>query len=174
MSTENSRWEPKDVNVPVLFYVVMIVVVGTVLSALMSGGLFRALSLHKDATDPRAPALAAMPETLSEPRLQAAPRADLAAYQAAQQRELSQYGWIDREHGLVRLPIARAMDLLVECGLPATPPAGTDLQFRQRQGGGVPPAPGTAATQAVLPAPGAMTSTPTLPPARPTIGGTPP
>ena len=31
-------------------------------------------------------------------------------------RELTTYGWIDREQGVVRLPIERAMDLLVERG----------------------------------------------------------
>jgi len=31
---------------------------------------------------------------------------------------LRSYGWVDRERGLVRVPIDRAMDLLLERGLP--------------------------------------------------------
>jgi hypothetical protein len=34
-------------------------------------------------------------------------------------RRLSSYGWVDREAGIVRIPIDRAMDLLAERGLPA-------------------------------------------------------
>jgi hypothetical protein len=31
---------------------------------------------------------------------------------------LGSYGWIDRQKGIVRLPIARAIDLLSQRGLP--------------------------------------------------------
>lgn len=52
------------------------------------------------------------------PRLQANPRAELEAYQAAQRELLSTYGWIDPEQELVHIPIERAMQLVVERGLP--------------------------------------------------------
>jgi hypothetical protein len=132
----NHRWEPRDADVPALLLIGVIVVVSTVLFALMGGGLFRALSLRKDAADPQPPAIAWMGEAPAEPRLQIAPQADLAAYEKAQQQALHSYGWVDRKQGVVRLPIGRAMDLLLQRGLPATAPAETDLQFRQQQGGG--------------------------------------
>lgn len=133
MSTK--RWEPKDADVPMLLLLGLLLVIATIFFALLSGGLFRVLSLRKDASDPRPPAMARQREGPSEPLLQVSPSADLAKYQAAQQQALHRYGWIDRPHGIVRLPIERAMDLLLERGLPATPPAGTSLQFRQQQGG---------------------------------------
>jgi hypothetical protein len=38
--------------------------------------------------------------------------------------ELSTYGWVDEEQGVVRIPIDRAMDLLVkEAVPPPAPPA---------------------------------------------------
>jgi hypothetical protein len=38
---------------------------------------------------------------------------------------LNRYEWIDREKGLARIPIERAMDILAEGGLPSRPePAG--------------------------------------------------
>src|SRR5690606_15668744 len=36
-------------------------------------------------------------------------------------RESAGYAWIDREEGRVRLPIERAMELVLEEGLPARP-----------------------------------------------------
>lgn len=42
-------------------------------------------------------------------------------------KHLDDYGWVDQEHGVVRIPIQRAMDLVAAQGLPArpgtTPPA---------------------------------------------------
>jgi len=43
------------------------------------------------------------------PRLQTAPRRDLVAYDAAERRRLETYGWSDRAHGRVRLPVQHAM-----------------------------------------------------------------
>ena len=37
---------------------------------------------------------------------------------ASKRRELTSYGWVDREHGVARIPIDRAMDLVVEGRLP--------------------------------------------------------
>lgn len=60
------------------------------------------------------------------PRLQVSPPDDVAEMRANEEQILSSYGWADRDAGTVRIPIERAMDLLVERGLPArqgeTPP----------------------------------------------------
>ena len=53
-----------------------------------------------------------------EPRLQVSPRRDLQAILAAQEAILRSYGWVDRQAGIVRIPIERAMQLLTERGLP--------------------------------------------------------
>ena len=52
------------------------------------------------------------------PRLQVAAPKDLGSYRLNQQKSLEEYGWVDRSNGVVRIPIDRAMDLLVERGLP--------------------------------------------------------
>jgi hypothetical protein len=57
------------------------------------------------------------------PRLQVAPRADLAALRSAETRQLNSYGWIDRDRGIAHIPIHRAMELLVQRGLPDWPSA---------------------------------------------------
>jgi hypothetical protein len=54
-----------------------------------------------------------------EPRLEVTPITDLQDMRAAEDKVLSSYGWIDQSHGVVRIPIDRAMDLLAQRGLPA-------------------------------------------------------
>jgi len=56
-----------------------------------------------------------------EPRLQTDPRADLLSLRAAEDRVLNTYGWVDRNTGIVRIPIDEAMKLTVERGLPSRP-----------------------------------------------------
>jgi hypothetical protein len=51
-------------------------------------------------------------------RLQLAPRQDWAAYRAAQESDLNSASWVDRERGVVKAPIAIAMQRIVERGLP--------------------------------------------------------
>jgi hypothetical protein len=64
-----------------------------------------------------------------EPRLQPAPVLDLREMQAAEDAILNHYSWIDPDKGVVRIPIARAMDLMLQRGFPV------------RQNAGVPAAP---------------------------------
>jgi hypothetical protein len=59
-----------------------------------------------------------------EPRLQPHPRNDLIRLREAEDRVLTTYGWVDRNAGIVRIPIDEAMKLTVERGLPAR--AGTE------------------------------------------------
>lgn len=54
-----------------------------------------------------------------EPRLQTNPRQDLRDLRSAEDRVLTSYGWVDKNAGLVRIPIREAMKLTVERGLPA-------------------------------------------------------
>jgi hypothetical protein len=63
------------------------------------------------------------------PRLQTDPHRDLQQLRSAETAILQNYSWVDRESGIARIPINRAMELLAERGLPARqadgpPPAG--------------------------------------------------
>ena len=48
-----------------------------------------------------------------QPRLQSRPAVDLAAERAREQALLDSYGWVDRDAGVARIPVERAMELLV-------------------------------------------------------------
>jgi hypothetical protein len=53
-----------------------------------------------------------------EPRLQVSPGADVQHMREAEEAVLQNYRWVDREAGIVGIPIDRAMDILAEKGLP--------------------------------------------------------
>jgi hypothetical protein len=44
--------------------------------------------------------------------------AQMTALLAAQDEKLNSYGWVDRSNGIIRIPIGRAMDLILQRGLP--------------------------------------------------------
>lgn len=54
-----------------------------------------------------------------EPRLQTDPRQDLSDLRAKEDEILGSYGWVDKNAGVVRIPIDQAMKLTLERGLPA-------------------------------------------------------
>lgn len=59
-----------------------------------------------------------------EPRLQVEAPKDLKRLQAAEQEVLTTYAWVSKETGIARIPIERAMQLVLERGLPSAKGAG--------------------------------------------------
>jgi hypothetical protein len=53
-----------------------------------------------------------------QPRLQGEPFGDWTALKARQESLLGSYGWVDEQAGVARIPIDRAMKLLMDRGLP--------------------------------------------------------
>jgi hypothetical protein len=75
---------------------------------------------------PEAPATGAQADENPKagfPTLQAAPAGDLRSYRAGKAGELDGYGWVDQANGVVRIPIERAMELIVEQPQSAPAPA---------------------------------------------------
>ncbi len=60
-------------------------------------------------------------EAPPEPRLQFFAPKDLAERRALEEKILNSYDWVNRQAGTVRIPIERAMQLLAERGLAASP-----------------------------------------------------
>jgi len=77
--------------------------------------LLVALFWHLAKARPLAPEHA---QPFPAPRLQVVAQQDLAAFRAREDAELHSYGWIDKDAGVVRIPIERAMELIAERGLP--------------------------------------------------------
>ncbi len=60
-----------------------------------------------------------------EPRLQLSTRKDMEEFRAQEDAILNSYGWVDRPAGRVRVPIARAMELTLQEGIPHRDPLQT-------------------------------------------------
>ncbi len=53
-----------------------------------------------------------------QPRIQESPRRDLEDLRAYEDSVLNHYAWVDQQKGVVGLPIERAMELIVQRGIP--------------------------------------------------------
>lgn len=69
---------------------------------------------HRSASAP--PAL-----SMDAPRLEITPRQDLHRLQRGEEQFAGSYGWTNREHTTVHIPIRRAMSLLAQRGLAGWP-----------------------------------------------------
>ena len=56
-----------------------------------------------------------------EPRLQTNPRQDLKELRESEDALLKSYSWVDKNEGVVRIPIDEAMKLTLRRGLPSRP-----------------------------------------------------
>ena len=81
-----------------------------------------------------------------KPRLQSDPAVDLAEMRSRDARDLKSWGWIDRKAGVARVPVERAMQLLLEKGLPDVGQNQTPLSLMQAR-------PGAGETPSVSPQP---------------------
>lgn len=73
---------------------------------------------------PAAPSAVANPNLRQlppNPIVQAHPHQDLVDFCQQQESQVNTYGWVDRQAGIVRVPISRAMDLVLAQGLPTRP-----------------------------------------------------
>ncbi len=115
---KNPGYEKRDVNTRGILYFVIVLFLLLVASFVSMRSLFG----HFSTSQPLGPA--ASPFTTSrtlppEPRLQVRPLEDLKVVREGQEELLNSYAWVDRANGKVRIPIDRAMELVVERGLPA-------------------------------------------------------
>lgn len=59
------------------------------------------------------------PQAFEKPRLQIDDAADLAKFEKQQRAELNGYSWVDRDRGIIRIPVDRAMALVAAKGTAA-------------------------------------------------------
>jgi hypothetical protein len=109
------------------------VTVGAMLILLPLMTLFEDLAESRDA-EPRPLAFEGARQA-PEPRLQRYPTRDVEVLRAEEEAILGSYGWVDRDAGLVRLRIERAMELVAERGLPPPEPAGAEAVAAAGSGG---------------------------------------
>jgi len=119
MSSSDIRHEPTDADSRAVLRVLLglLLVTAVVAGALVY--LTKGLVSLERAGDPPHPPLAQEPGRVpAEPRLQTQPFADIDQQHAEERQLLTSYGWVDEQGGVVRIPIERAKELLLERGLP--------------------------------------------------------
>src|SRR5438309_11659621 len=114
--------ERTDASTGWIFGIVSLLAFVGVLIHVVLAGMLTSLKREPPPTDlwkPVHPSAVAADGRTNFPRLQISPPADLQSFRAREQAELNSYWWLDKQAGIVRIPVARAMDLLLEKGLPA-------------------------------------------------------
>jgi hypothetical protein len=112
--------EGTDADVGALARLALLLIVVTLVVVASMLFLFRRIVSREAASDAVPSPLAASPAPFEGPRLEVGPEEALRNRRIREEEVLASYGWVDRERGVVRIPIERAKELLVERGLPST------------------------------------------------------
>lgn len=119
-------YERTDVDVWVIgkFGIALVLVCVASLGILM--GVFHYLITREGPPPPKASyfVLGDATKQPPAPQLESSPVLDLQRERAAEDQILNSYAWIDKQQGIVRIPIDKAIDLQLQKGLP-TRPAGS-------------------------------------------------
>ena len=111
------KYEKRDVNTRTILYFVAALFAVLVVTFVSMRGLFGYFSATQN-LGPGASPFDNSRVLPSAPRLQVDPAVDLNQVRESQNEMLNSYGWADKATGNVRVPIDRAMELLIERKLP--------------------------------------------------------
>jgi hypothetical protein len=118
--TPRIRHETTDINVWAVGKFAIALTIVTVISL----GLVFGLMMYFRSREESNMATTVQPTKLfPQPQLQQTPVLDLRAIRAEEDKVLDSYAWVDQPKGVVRIPIAQAIDILAKRGLPHTAPA---------------------------------------------------
>jgi len=124
--------ERRDADVTSLFTIVLILFISGAIILLIVAIMmhyFNTTQLPTTAGQANTPATQV--DEFPQPRLEVKPGASLADLRTAEDADLNSYGWIDRNAQTVRIPIDRAIHLIVERGLPDVGAGKTPLGLMQ-------------------------------------------
>jgi hypothetical protein len=110
-------YEQRDISVGGVVLFAASLIVALILVHLFAMGTFRHLAVPSSKYPPPS-SLARTRAEFAGPRLLVNQTLDMEALRASEDALLTNYDWVDRNHGIVRIPIDRAMELLVQQGTP--------------------------------------------------------
>jgi len=134
----NGGFEREDLGARAIFGFLLALVVLGLLVYFAANGVYWSLEKYNEAHEPRRNPLKQNVETdtrdfdtakvrgeiksvFSEPRLETDERNELTEPRMREEERLNSYGYVDQPAGVVHIPIERAMQLIVERGLPVRP-----------------------------------------------------
>lgn len=111
-------YEKTDATLRPIVVLAVILSVIVVVGLIAIGGLTVLVNGQLARTQPPVPSMFNPNQTPPEPRLQVLPRDSWQQMLAQDTKRLNSYGWVDQNGGVVHIPIDRAMELLLQRGLP--------------------------------------------------------
>src|SRR5581483_4377284 len=121
LSRPENRHEHRDVNVWGVYKFGIALSILCLVSTALLWGLYRYFLAREGGPQSKVAVNVDARALPPQPRLQSAPIQDLRDMREAEDKILNSYGWVDKEHGVVRIPVDRAIDLLAQRGLPSRP-----------------------------------------------------
>jgi hypothetical protein len=132
----HGSYERQDLQPAGIVYFLLGLVVVTVACILGLRGLYTYLDhRERSSQSPVSPLITHVPEdtrhiapgypqgAFPNPKLEEDERGQLNDIRMNEEKELYSYGWVDEKAGTLHIPIERAMDLIVQRGLPVRPQA---------------------------------------------------
>jgi len=133
----HGSFERQDLQASGILYFLLALVVMVLVCVFALVGVFDFLDRREKASQPPVnPLLTNIPAdtrhipsgypqgAFPNPRLEEDERGQLDGITLEQEKTLYSYGWVDEKAGTVRIPIERAMDLIVQRGLPVRSQSG--------------------------------------------------
>lgn len=117
-SGERRTYETTDVGIRPFVLVGVVLIIAAVVGNLVLFGASTWYRNRLQAGQVQLGPLARTTQVPPAPQLQMSPRQDLQSMLAEHNQRLNSYGWVDQQAGTAHIPITRAMDLLLERGLP--------------------------------------------------------
>ena len=124
-------YEHQDLAPKGIVYFLIALAVGVMLCVIFLRGVYSFLDRHeREQQSTMSPLITKMPEdtrhvspgypqaTFPDPKLEEDERGQLGSIRMEEDKTLYSYGWVNEQAGTVRIPIDRAMDLIVQRGLP--------------------------------------------------------
>src|SRR5215211_3484294 len=114
-TANNHDHERRAVDVPALFMIAFFLLLLCLAIFIVVTLMMHYFKVHEPAmTAGQANIPVARAREFPQPRLLTKPGASLAQLRAAEESDLNSYGWIDRTSGVARIPIDRAMQLMLK------------------------------------------------------------
>lgn len=125
-----AKYEHTDIDTSVGYKFALWLIVAMLISVAIVYGTFRFFENQTqtaDAVAQKYPLAAGQAKNPPAPNLQTQPFKDVYLLRKGEAEKLESYGWVDKEGGVTRIPIDRAMEVLLQRGLPARADGGNGL-----------------------------------------------
>ncbi|MBV8847824.1 MAG: hypothetical protein JO307_33835 [Bryobacterales bacterium] len=134
-SNPEVRYEHSDINSRHVVWTGIWILLGAWISALLLYFFFQFLTHYREeAGAPPLPRAQGRTQVPPEPRLQSSPRADLEEMRASEDAQLHSFRWIDKQNGVVGIPIEQAIQMTVQRGIPAQKAPANSMYYPPQAG----------------------------------------